>query len=132
VREIAEALAELCTEDETVSAGPSHFLAHMMEHTDPNPYDWDYVEVQLETYPSLDLYLEVDRTAMLATRPTGGSVTIQATRPDPKQAHFGIVGFYDQKEGQHNPKSLYPSVKRGIESRNGSIKIIMNSYNRRP
>jgi len=104
----AEDLLEIPTavfrEDAFASSETFDFLKEMKKRIDPCPYSWKQTDIWMTTYPSLDPYLETDRTTMPETRPCMGSVTVHSQRPDGKQAHFGIADFWDIKEAHHNPE----------------------------
>lgn len=97
----------ICTEDESASADTFDILKFIVTHIDPSPHNWDDIDVWVETYPTIDPYLEVDRTIMRIDRPSGGSATVHALRPDSKMAHCGIAHFYDLDEKHHNPEVWY-------------------------
>jgi len=95
------------SEDGSVPPKTFDILEEMKKHINPAPYSWDELFVWVTTYPTLDPYLEVDRTVMPNTRPSMGSVTVHCQRPDDKQSHFGIADFWDLKESHHNPEFWY-------------------------
>ena len=80
------------------------FLEEMKKRIDPSPFSWNDALIWVTTYPTLDPYLVVDRTTMPTSRPSMGSLTVHGQMPDGKQCHFGIVDFWDIKEGHHNPE----------------------------
>ena len=106
------------SEDQSVSPESFDFIEEMMKRIDPGTFCWDDMDVWVTAYPSLDPYLEVDRTTMPETRPCMGSITVHAQRPDRKQAHFGIPDFWDMKELHHNPEFWW----KDFEGRDGNDK----------
>ena len=92
------------SEDKSVSPETFDFLEEMKKRINPHPYSWDEIYVWVTKYPTLDPYLEVDRTTMPETRPCMGSVTVHSQRPDKKRSHFGFADFWDTNELHHNPE----------------------------
>lgn len=104
IKNLKEILTVVSCEDCSVSPETFDFLEEMMKRINPGTFSWDEMEVRMETYPSVDPYLEVDRTTMPETRPCDGSITVHSHRPDGKQAHFSIADFWDLEEVHHNPE----------------------------
>lgn len=90
------------SKNESVSSENFDFLEEMKKRINPGTFSWDNMDVWVTTYPSLDPYLEVDRTIMREAHPCMGSLTVHAQRPDGKQAHFGIPDFWDMRDLHHN------------------------------
>lgn len=118
IKNLEEILTVLSCEDASISSETFDLLEEMMKRINPSTFSWDDMDVWVTTHPSLDPYLEVDRTTMPNTRPCMGSITVHAQRPDGKQAHFGIPDFWDMKELHHNPEYWW----RDFEGKDGSDK----------
>jgi len=120
LREVKNIPVIIRCEDSSVSPEKFDFLTEMMKRIDPDPYSWDDMYVYVAKYPSLDPYLEVDRTTMPTTRPCMGSITIHVQRLDGKQAHFSIADFWDTKELHHNLEYWW----KDFEGNNGADKKV--------
>lgn len=114
-KELKEVPVRMKSEDEALQFEVD-LLDEMKKHIDPGPYSWDDMYISLESYPSRHPYLAVDRTTMPDTRPCMGSLTLTAYRPDEKQAHFSIAGFWDLKEIHHNPEFWWKDFRGEFDS----------------
>lgn len=103
-KEVKTIPAVIESEDAAISPEEFDVLKEMTSRIDPGTFSWDEMDVWVTTHPSMDPYLEVDRTLMPETRPCMGSITVHAQRPDGKQAHFGVPDFWDVRELHHNPE----------------------------
>jgi hypothetical protein len=120
IRELTEIPTIVRCEDAFICSETFDLLKEIKKHIDPGSYSWDQIDIWMTTSPSLDPYLETDRTTMPETRPCMGSITVHSQRPDEKQAHFSIAGFWDIKEIHHNPEYWW----KDFEGKNGYDKNV--------
>jgi len=76
-KEVKTIPAVIESEDAAISPEEFDFLKEMTSRIDPGTFSWDEMDVWVTTHPSMDPYLEVDRTVMPETRPCMGSITVQ-------------------------------------------------------
>jgi len=106
--------------DNSISPETFDLLEEMMKRIDPNPYSWNEMEVWMTTHPSMEPYLQTDRAKVRVSHACMGSIPVHCQRPDGKQAHFGIVDFWDTKDLHHNLELWW----KNFEGENGYDKNV--------